>query len=91
MSDWDAEKFYAEHEQSEATFIIGTLPELTDIRSWLSIVLARILHEKLAGYNFRGMVHAPEGDIDISTEQYIALLRIQERIEAERKSSEDRD
>jgi len=82
MTDWDAEQFYEENEQSQADFTILTKP-LTYIDSWLSIVLQRVLHEDLAGYSFNGIVHTPDGSVILDTEQYVALLRIRERKDAE--------
>ena len=82
MTDWDAEQFYEENEQSQADFTILTKP-LTYIDSWLSIVLQRVLHEDLAGYTYNAIVQTPDGSVILDTEQYVALLRIQERKDAE--------
>ena len=82
MSELDAEKFYEENEQSEASFTILTKP-LTYIDSWLSIVLQRVLHEKLGGHSFNGIVHTADGPVVVTTELYVALLAIQERKDAE--------
>lgn len=87
MTDWNAEKFYEENDQSEASFTILTKP-LTYIDSWLSIVLQRVLHEDLAGYGFNGIVYTADGSVVLDTDQYVALLRIQEGKDAENAEKE---
>lgn len=87
MTDWDAEKFYEENDQSHADFTILTKPP-TFIDSWLSIVLQQVLHENLAGYSFNGIVHTADGSVVLDTQQYVALLRIQERKDAENAEKE---
>jgi len=83
MADWDAEKFYEENEESEASFLVGTTPIHTDLRSYLSLVLKQILAKGISGYMFRGTVHTVDGDVELSTDQYNDLLRIQERKDKE--------
>ncbi|UXN61567.1 hypothetical protein [Phyllobacterium zundukense] len=83
MSDWNAEEFYEENRQNEATFIIATQPMHEDLRSTLNVVLSQILHMKIGGYGCLGVVHTDEGDVHLSPEQYADLLRMQQRFEDE--------
>jgi hypothetical protein len=76
MSDWDASKFYEDNEQNQASFLVGTSPIHTDLRSHLSLALKQILHEKLDGYPFLATVHTQDGDVSLAPEQYRALLEI---------------
>lgn len=82
LSDWDAEQFYDENDHSEASFTIKTKP-ITYIESWLPVVLRAIIRDDLTGYGFNGIVHTVDGSVLLTAGQYLELLHIQERKNAE--------
>lgn len=82
MSHWDAEQFYDENDHSETDFTALTKP-VTYINSWLPVVLRTILRDDLAQYGFSVIVHTGVGSVLLDAGQRAALLRIQERKNAE--------
>jgi hypothetical protein len=82
MSNWDAEQFYDENDHSETGFTILTKP-ITYIDGWLPVALRMIIRDDLARYSFSSIVHTAHGSVLLDTNQYVALLCIQERKNAE--------
>ena len=82
MSHWDAEQFYDENDHSETDFTALTKP-VTYLNSWLPVVLRTILRDDLTHYGFSVIVHTGVGSVLLDAGQHAALLRIQERKNAE--------
>jgi metal-dependent hydrolase (beta-lactamase superfamily II) len=82
MSHWNAEQFYDENDHSETDFNALTKP-VTYLNSWLPVVLRTIIRDDLTRYGFSVIVHTADGSVLLDASQHAALLRIQERKNAE--------